>query len=245
MAVYRLSEKRIESIIRATKRLRLCYCAVAAGILVAAWIVGLTRPEWIFGPHQQARVWVVLALGVFVAGPLADTVLRWQSRPVKLRKLLRDTQVTLNEQGIEVSDANSVRRFMRSEILGAEEVSWGVYLRSANRYRWILVSSQIDEFNEFKAELRRLSIPITAAGIPPNCEELAGALAFVAIMLCAVFARSAAVLTADLVLSVIVAVIGFAVISANPENLGKMRWARFGIFLPVAMTGSMLWTALQ
>ena len=84
-----------------------------------------------------------------------------------------------------------------------------------------------------------------AAAIPPNWEELVGAVVFIAMMLCAVFARSAAVLTADLVISVMVAVVGFAVISANPDNLRKMRWVRFGIFLPVAMTGSMLWTALR
>jgi hypothetical protein len=90
-----------------------------------------------------------------------------------------------------------------------------------------------------------MNVPIMVAAVPPNWEELAGATAFIATMLCAVFARSAEVLTADLVISVVVAVIGFAVVSANPENLGKMRWARFGIFLPVAMTGSMLWRVLQ
>lgn len=190
-------------------------------------------------------MWVVVALVLFVAGPLADTVWRWNSRPEKLAKSLRETELVITEDEVSITSADSVRHLGRSEIIGAHEVRWGVYLRSADRYRWILVSSQIDGFRELKNELKRMNVPIITAALPPNWEELAGAVAFIATMLCAVFARSAEVLTADLVTSVVVAVVGFAVISANPENLGKMRWVRFGIFLPVAMTGSMLWTALR
>ena len=158
---------------------------------------------------------------------------------------LRGTRVAVGQNEVSVMTGESVRVLQRSDIVGAQEVGWGIYLRSANRYRWILVSSQMDGFRQFGSELENMGIPIVAAAVPPNWEELAGAAAFIATMLCAVFARSAEVLTADLVISAIVAVIGFGVISANPENLGKMRWARFGIFLPVAMTGSMLWTALR
>lgn len=245
MAVYGYSEERIESIIRARQQWRLRYCTVAVAILAAACVVALTRPEWIFGPHQQARGWVLLALLIFVAGPLVDSLWRWNKRPDKIRESLRNTHILLKENAVEVADSNSANRFERSEILAGEEVEWGIYLRTRQRHHWILVSSQIDQFEEFKGELQGLRIPITPARIPPNWEELAGAVVFIAVMLCAVFARSAAVLTADLVISVIVAVIGFAVVSANPENRKKMQWARFGIFLPVAMTASMLGTALQ
>src|SRR5579864_2840280 len=245
MAVYSYSENRIESIIGATKRLRLCYCVVATAILGAAVLMALIRPEWIFGPHQQARMWVVASLVLFVAGPLADTLWRWKRRPQRLAVSLRKTEVVVAKEEVSITTSDSMRHLTRCEITQAEEFSWGVYLRSADRYRWILVSSQMDGFIEFKSELKRLGIPIAAAAIPPNWQELAGAVVFIAMMLCAVFARSTAVLTVDLMISVMVAVVGFAVISANPENLGKMRWVRFGIFLPVAMTGSMLWTALR
>lgn len=245
MAVYRYSEQRVESIILATKRLRLRYCAVAAGILGAAVLVAMIRPEWVFGPHQQARMWVLVLLAVFVAGPLLENIWRWKSRLQKLAASLGETEVAVAEEEVSVTTADSVKHLRRCEITQAEEICWGVYLRSADRYRWIVVSSQIDEFDEFKSELKHLGIPIIAAAIPPNWEELAGAVLFIAMMLCAVFTRSAAVLATDLVISVMVAVVGFAVISANPENLGKMRWVRFGIFLPVAMTGSMLWMMLR
>jgi hypothetical protein len=62
-------------------------------------------------------------------------------------------------------------------------------------------------------------------------------------MICAIFAQSAWVLGVNLLISLVVAVGGFVIVGANPENAPKMRWARLGIFLPVAMTASMLWGA--
>lgn len=245
MAVYGYSEERVESIIRVTKRLRLRYCAAAAAILAAAGVVAAKRPEWIFGAQQQARMWVVMALVIFIAGPLADNLWRWKSRPNNLAESLRQTHVTVSAEGIWLSRAISSQYIARTEIQRAEEVCWGVYLRSGSRYRWILVPSQIEEFELFKCELERLGIPIVPATVPPNWEEPMGALAFVATMLCAIFARSATLLTTDFLVSVVVAIGGFIVISANPENLPKMRWVRLGIFLPVVMTGSMLWKVLQ
>jgi hypothetical protein len=128
MAVYGYSEERIASIICAMKRRRLGYCAMAAGILMAAVVVALIQPEWIFGPHQQARLWVVLALVIFVAGPLADTVWHWRSRPVKLTESLRVTEVEVREEGIwDSGPGNSVRHLDRCEILEAQDTCWGIY----------------------------------------------------------------------------------------------------------------------
>jgi hypothetical protein len=245
MATYIYSECEIESIIDATKRFRLRFCAVAALILAAACIVALVRPEWIFGVREHARVWVVCALSVFFAGPLVDNLWRWKSRTVKLEESLRKRRVEVSAGGISLHGSASVRRLERSEIQRAEEVSWGLYLRSPNRYRWILIPAQIDGFETVKREVAELGVPIVQAAIPPNWEEFLGVLVFTATMLCAIFSRSASVLAADLLLSTLVAVGGFLIVSANPDNLPKMRWARFGIFLPVAMPASMLWMAVQ
>lgn len=245
MSVYLYSDLQIASIIRAEKRFRLRYCAVAAVILKAACIVALTRPEWIFGAHERARVWVVAALIVFIAGPLADNLWRWKSRPLRLEESLRQTCVEVTEEEIGLEGGTGVKRFVRAEIRQAEEVPWGLYLRTPSRYRWLLIPAKIEGFDSLKQEISKLGIPIVPAAIPPNWEEFAGMLVFTATMLCAIFAHSARVLTANLLVSLLVAVAGFLIISANPDNLPKMRWARFGIFLPVAMTASMLWTALH
>jgi len=87
-----------------------------------------------------------------------------------------------------------------------------------------------------------MGVPLVQAEVAPNWEEFAGAMVFVATMVCAIFTHSRVVLAVDLAVSVMVAVAGFAVVSANPENLPKMRWARLGVFLPVVMTASMLWS---
>lgn len=245
MAVYSYSEREIASIIRASKRIRLAYCAVAVKILSAACVVALTRPEWIFGAHQHARIWVLLALLVFFAGPLADNLWRWRSRPAKLKESLLRTRVEVTGKGITLCGADSATKLARNEIQRAEEVSWGLYLRTVQRYRWILIPSKIENFDALKCELKEMAIALVPSSIPPNWEEFAGVLVFTATMLCAIFARSASVLAANLVISLLIAVAGFLIVSANPDNLPKMRWARFGIFLPVAMTASMLWMAVQ
>jgi hypothetical protein len=88
-----------------------------------------------------------------------------------------------------------------------------------------------------------MGIPFEQAEVAPNWEEFVGALVFAGTMICAIFAHSTRVLEVNLALTVAVAVAGFVVVSANPENLPKMRWARLGVFLPVVMTASMLWSS--
>ena len=225
MAVYFYSEPQIESIIRASKRFRLFFCVVAVKIIFAASVVAFTRPEWIFGAHAHARFWVLAALFVFVAGPLADSLLRWRSRGTKLEESLRTMRVEVNDEGIALTGASS-RRLARSDIRIAEEVTWGLYLRTTSRYRWLLIPARIDHFGALKNEILKLGIPIAPAYIAPNWEEFAGVLVFAGTMLCAIFAHSAGVLTANLVISLLVAIGGFLIVSANPDNLPKMRWAR-------------------
>lgn len=136
-----------------------------------------------------------------------------------------------------------MQKLAQAEIRRAEQVPWGIYLRSSNRYRWILIPAKIEGFAALQREIGEMGIPIVPAAIAPNCEEFVGVLVFAGTMICAIFAHSTRVLAANLFISIVVAVAGFAIVSANPENLPKMRWARLGIFLPVLMTASMLWMA--
>ena len=245
MAVYTYSECEIASIIRASKRIRLAYCAVAVKMLSAAVVVAFTRPEWIFGAQQRARFWVIAALFVFFAGPLADTAWNWKRRRRSMEDSLRRTIIEVTEKKITLSNGLAVKQLSSDEIQVAEEVPWGLYLRSEHRYRWILIPARIENFNAFRRELSAMQIPIQKAMAPPNWEEFLGVIVFTATMVCAIFSRSAGVLIANLAVSLLVAIAGFLIVSANPDNLPKMRWARFSIFLPVAMSASMLWIALQ
>lgn len=243
MGVYVYSERQIGNLVESSKHLRARFCAGAAVVLVAAAIVAGVRPAWIFGAQNHARLWVMAALFVFFLGPLGENLVRWKSRAENLRRSLWNFRVEVSEIGIHVSGASGIRELRREEILRVEEVGWGLYLRTAERYRWILIPARLDGFASLKHELAQMEIPLAESKVAPNWEEFAGVLVFAATMICAIFAHSRTVLAVDLAISVMVAVAGFVVVSANPENLPKMRWARLGIFLPVLMTASMLWSA--
>lgn len=242
MGVYFYGEQQIENLVQSSQRLRARFCAGAAGILGAAAVTGWLRPAWVFGEGNHARGWVIAALLVFFAGPLGENLWRWRSRTESLRQSLRDFRVEVFEDGVRVAADGGIRVMGREEIRRVEEVGWGLYLRSAQRYRWILIPVGLHGFAELKGEIAAMGIPLVQAEVAPNWEEFVGALVFVATMVCAIFTHSRAVLTANLAVSVMVAVAGFVVVSANPENLPKMRWARLGVFLPVLMTASMLWS---
>ncbi len=243
MGVYFYGERRIETLVHASERQRARFCAGAAVILGAAAVTAWLRPDWIFGVGNHARGWVIAALFVFFAGPLAENLWRWQSRTARLRESLRHFRVEVSADGARILAAAGTRELRREEIVRAEEVGWGLYLRTAERYRWILIPARLDGFAELRRELAEQGIPLETTAMAPNWEEFAGAVLFVGTMICAIFARSRTVLEVDLAVSVVIAVAGFVVVSANPENLPKMRWVRLGIFLPVLMTGSMLWSA--
>ena len=245
MAFYMYGEEEIEGIIRAQQRLRLRFCVAVFILLLAACVVALTRPEWIFGAHERARLWVIGALFVFFVGPLGENLVRWRSRPARLRESLKRTCVEISESGVRIEEPGQIRHLSRADIRRAEETPWGVYLRTRERYRWMFVSKRVGEFNELKHDMHELGVPIIQASSAPNWEEIAGVLIFTATMICAIFAHSIAMLAVNLGVAILVAVAGFKIVSANPENLPKMRWARLGIFLPVAMTAAMLWSAIH
>jgi len=243
MSVCVYGEEQIEKILARSKKLRIGFCVGAAGALAAAATIAWLRPEWIFGAGNHARRWVIGALMVFVAGPMADNLWGWNRHWVGMERALRAMRIEVSVRGVWLRSAGSERKFAAEEIRCAEEVPWGLYLRTAQRYRWMLIPARVAGFEELKREIGELGVAIVAARMAPNWEELVGGVVFTATMICAVFAQSTRVLAGDLIVSVIVAAAGYVVVSANPENLPKMRWARLGIFLPILMTGSMLWGA--
>ena len=243
MGVYSYREREIEGIVGNMKRLRVAYCVGATMILAAAGMVAVVRPEWIFGGAERARWWVLAALLVFFGGPLGENLWRWKRRPAKLAEELRALRVEVCAEEVRLLEEGSVRQIARREIRRAQEVSWGLYLRTGNRYRWILIPRKIEGFETAKREIEEMGISVVEAGIAPNWEEFVGVMVFAGTMICAIFAHSPWVLGVNLAISLVVAVGGFVIVGRNPENAPKMRWARLGIFLPVAMTASMLWGA--
>jgi len=83
--------------------------------------------------------------------------------------------------------------------------------------------------------------------IPPNWEEFLGVLLFIGTTILAFAVHNIQVLIVNLLIALLLSVGWFFVINANPDVLAlpKMRWARFGAFLPVVFAAAGLWSALH
>lgn len=241
MGVFVYSRQQIEKIVARNKRVRLRFCLFAAAILVAVSLSAFYRPAWIPG----LREWFLPAAIAVAATPLFSNIRRWRSAPQRWEQTLTGRRIEVSSAGVSLwSSPGSVRRFERSEILRAEEPAWGggLYLRSPNRYRWLLIPKSIAGYELIKRELASLGITSVARSIPPNWEEFVGVLLFVGTMLCSATVHNIRVLFANLLVAVLVSVGGLLVIGKNPEN-PQIRKARIGVFLPVVFAALGLWLA--
>lgn len=102
MGIYIYADPQVEEIVRSSQRLRRRFCLGAALILVAACVVAMLQPMWIFGTANHARGWVIAALFVFFAGPLGDNLLRWKSRSQRVREQLRALRIEVSSEGVRV-----------------------------------------------------------------------------------------------------------------------------------------------
>ncbi|HTD22875.1 MAG TPA: hypothetical protein VK738_09495 [Terriglobales bacterium] len=244
MATYGYSEQHIENMVGRNLMIRRRVCVIALTVL--ACLLAFYVSVWFFGAHDWLPTWVVpVLLGVFLH-PLINYIRSWKNYRGKLEESLRKMKVEISPERISMfSSSLPVRQLERSEIQRAEDASLfgggGFYLRTPNRYRWLLIPREIESCEIAKSELIAMGIPIMTKSLPPNWEEFVGVLGFCTTLMCPLFAHSKSVLTVNLLLSLLVALAMFFIISANPDNLPRMRWVRFFGFLPVVVTGLMLW----
>jgi hypothetical protein len=201
----------------------------------------------ISGLPQVLREWLSPLLLAIFAAPLLGNVWNWRSWPEKLRVSLKRTSFELSPFTIRVSDSfRRTKQLGKSEILRAEELSWkqGLYLRTANRYRWFLVAASLDGYQALKRELSELGIVVVRTSFPPNWEEFLGVLLFIGTAVCAFSAHSVRVLTLNLFVALLISLGGFFIINSNPDTLPRMRWTRFAAFLPFVFAAWGLWFAV-
>ena len=153
--------------------------------------------------------------------------------------------LTISDDGIAVESQDVERRFATSEFLRAEEPKWGygLYLRTANRYRWLPIRKTIDGYPELKNEIQASGIPVVATTIPPNWEEFVGVLAFCASLLCDILSASRPLLMANLIVAILLGAGGWCVVSANPDNRKIRTMARIGAWIPVICAALALYLA--
>ncbi|HET6841294.1 MAG TPA: hypothetical protein VFK06_06355 [Candidatus Angelobacter sp.] len=240
MAVYTYSEEQIERMVEKVKRLRV-WLTVAV-VLIPALVLPLAyfRPDWaIF--HQLYRFWIV----AFIL--LVNIIQYWRRGPELLRTSLRNMEVEVTPNAITASYPLGYKiQLSPQEVIRAQDPSFGtgLYLRTANRYQSILVQRKFDNYAAIHQQLNQMGIPVVKTLFPPNCEGYVFVLLFVGTMLCAITAHSIPVLTANLILSVLVAGSGLFLINANP-GYPQIRKARIGIFIPVVAAALELLLALK
>jgi hypothetical protein len=241
MGVYVYSKQQIEQIIARNKRFRLRFCFLAAATLIAILFAVFYRPAWV---HSILEWLIPIAIAI-IAMPFFNNIRRWKSAPQRWEQTLAGRKVDVSSDGVCLwSSSGTVRRFERNDIRCAEEPTWGggLYLRSPNRYRWMLIPKSICQYESIKRELAGMGIQLVATSIPPNWEEFVFVLLFIGTMLCDVTVQSTRVLFANLIVSVLLSIVGFLVIGANPDN-PQIRNARIGVFIPVVFAMLAIWFA--
>jgi hypothetical protein len=234
MAVYIYSEQQIERMVSKSRRLRIRFCVAAIVILVTAVLLAFSRPTLpIF--HEPVRAWVMALLTSLFLFPLVKTIWSWRTWPDRLRNSLMETRVEVASGTVVVCGPFGYKRQLSiSEIVRAEEpyLGTGLYLRTSNRYRWILIPRKLDGYEGIKRELAVAGAAAVKRLIPTNWEEFFFVLLFIGTILCASMVHDTRILLANLVIAVVVSVPGFLIVGANPDN-HQIRRAKIGVFIPV------------
>jgi len=249
MAVYTYSEQQIERMVTRAGRVRSRFSILAFIVLGVAGLLMVYRPAFpLF--HEPLRGWFFAILTSVFLVPIFSIVRNWRSWPDKMRRSLRETRAEILPGGVGMSGPQGFKReFSTGEIVRTEEPSLGtgLYLRTSNRYRWILVPRRLAGYEAIKQELGAVGVSVVRTTIPPNWEEFAGMLLFAATAICSFAVHNIGALSVNLLVALLLSVGLFFVINANPDvlKLPRMRWARFGAFLPVVFAAAGLWFALH
>jgi hypothetical protein len=225
MAVYVQSEQQIERMISRSRRLRIQSCVAAFGILTIAGVLAFTRPDLpIF--REPMRAWAIAFFTSLFLGPLLRNIWRWRSWPERTRSSLRETRLEITASTIEVSAPGYKRQLSISEIVRAEEslLSAGLHLRTANRYRWILIPRNLDGYEAIKRELAVAGVAVVKTSTPPNWEEFLGVLLFMGTAFCAVSVHNIRVLIVNLFVSLLLSLGALFVINSLADAVPRLSW---------------------
>lgn len=129
-----------------------------------------------------------------------------------MRNSLRETRVEVGSGIVSVFGPGGYKRqFSTGEIVRAEEpyLGAGLYLRTSNRYRWILIPRKMDGYESIKCELPIPGAAIVKRFISTNTEEFVFVLLFVGTILCSAMVHDTRILLANLLIAIVVSVSGF------------------------------------
>jgi len=241
MAVYSYSEDTISRMIQRGKRARFWMRVVSAVWLALDLFAVIALALWFHGDPLKNEYWssalFVLPFVMFMQSGNAGSA---ASKGVA--EFLRTYSVGVSAYSVRIqSSLRPQRQFLREEILRAEESAWGpgLYLRTTNRYRCLVIPRNINGYSELRKELIAAGIPFTKRAIPGNWEDLAQALAFLGsllfsgLIICDAVSRSPWVITVNFTAALLVGLVGFLTISGTQEGSPRMRLVKLASFLPL------------
>jgi hypothetical protein len=244
VTVHAYSEVKIEKLINQSKRIAFRYALTSFVVLFVATIVFYFYPKLFRASH----LWAVPLLAVLFLFPLVRIAWNWRRWPQKQRDALEKIAVEVSGDVVRVT--NAVGRDVRldkSEIVRAEDASWstGLYLRTANRYRWFFIPRALDDFEAIKRDLTVMNIPVIKTRIPPNWEEFVGACLFSGTLLCTLIAHKPGILALNLFVAAVVSGGAVYVVRANPDSVGQRPKLILGAFIPVVAAAGALWISIH
>jgi hypothetical protein len=229
-----MSEERIQQAIDKSRRIRIYFVITAAILLAVVVPLEFYPPELpIF--HSSFRDWFNgLVIALLVTPPIG--ILR------KRKTWAKDTRASLEQMAVEITPSAVIasgpfgfqRELRVGEIVRIEEPSLGagLYLRTSNRYRSILISRKLEGYEESKRELSQFGIPQVPTTLPMNWEEVLFVLLFMGTMLCAAVAHNRPLLVLNFLVTLLLVAGGFYI--ANASGLEKLqRNMRIGSCVPL------------
>jgi hypothetical protein len=233
MAIYTMSQTAIADQARLLKRVRWWMIGVSA-VGIAISLLLITSPRGWLASQISHNVQIFVFSGSVVL--LVQMISRW--RKGLKSKIQNPISIEITSNEIWMRSGMYCRCFRRNEIVRAEESSFGrgLFLRTSNRYRWILIPRGIDGYQEIKDNLTSNGGLIVRTKFLPNWEEFLFALLFCGTLICDLITRNRSILLVNLAVALVVGTFGIILANSFRDDRKMAIRAAFGSVFPAVMT---------
>lgn len=180
-------------------------------------------------PQELQRTILVASFVILV-----QTLSPWKMGLKSQGDILKQLHVEITSDDIEVRAGLFNRSLRRDEIVRAEESSLGrgLFLRTSNWYRWILIPRRIDGYQEIKDNLTASGTIVVSTKILPNWEEFFFVFLFCASLMCDIATHNRSILLVNLAAAVLIGVFGMILAKNLRDSPKFMLRVRLGSMIP-------------
>jgi hypothetical protein len=242
VSTYRYSETTIQSIVARFRRQRLWFVGVGS-LCLALGILAAYRLASHPTGHSRRDLWGI-AVAAFLVEHLLRTIWNWRTSPAKFEESFRATTVTVSPERVSISRPKLCLHLDRREITQAEIDSRRsrIVLRSADRYRRLIIPAGLDNFGELRREIETLGVPVGRES-RKGWADLLPAFLFSGVLLCSVLSKNPLVLRINTAVALVVSLGFFYILNAQSDVARSLGWKRWAAFLPLLFAAAGLWLA--